>query len=70
MPSTIVVNAVGFLKTNLSVDITENASGVELGHLACSVYMWTLQDLPAIIRQWWNDQDKQTAAIIEGSVLN
>nr|XP_006628262.1 PREDICTED: E3 ubiquitin-protein ligase listerin isoform X1 [Lepisosteus oculatus] len=31
----------------------------EIPHLACSVYYSTLKDLPAMVRLWWNGQEKR-----------
>ncbi|XP_071956221.1 E3 ubiquitin-protein ligase listerin-like [Antedon mediterranea] len=35
------------------------SSPIEPQHLACSVYNNTLEDLPAMVRQWWNSQNKR-----------
>ena len=37
----------------------------ELAHMACAVYFHVLEDLPAIMRQWWNSQDKRVAGIVD-----
>lgn len=37
----------------------------ELPHLACSVYYSTLQDMPAMVRLWWNSQEKRVSAVVE-----
>uniref|UniRef100_A0AAQ4R4P0 E3 ubiquitin-protein ligase listerin n=1 Tax=Gasterosteus aculeatus aculeatus TaxID=481459 RepID=A0AAQ4R4P0_GASAC len=37
----------------------------ELHHLACSVYYSTVQDLPAMVRLWWNSQEKRVSAAVE-----
>lgn len=37
----------------------------ELPHLACSVYYNTVQDLPAMVRLWWNSQEKRVSATVE-----
>lgn len=37
----------------------------ELSHLACSVYYSTLQDMPAMVRLWWNSQEKRVSAVVE-----
>uniref|UniRef100_A0A669CBP5 E3 ubiquitin-protein ligase listerin n=1 Tax=Oreochromis niloticus TaxID=8128 RepID=A0A669CBP5_ORENI len=37
----------------------------ELPHLACSVYYSTVQDLPAMVRLWWNSQEKRVSAAVE-----
>ena len=47
------------------VDISGDNSSLELQHLACTVYHRALQDLPAIVRQWWNAQDKRVAGIVD-----
>nr|XP_006825327.1 PREDICTED: E3 ubiquitin-protein ligase listerin-like [Saccoglossus kowalevskii] len=38
----------------------------EIHHLACAVYQSALEDLPAMVRQWWNSQDKRVAAHVDG----
>ncbi|KAF3840790.1 hypothetical protein F7725_006652 [Dissostichus mawsoni] len=49
---------------SLAVD---NSDGVEweLPHLACSVYYSTVQDLPAMVRLWWNGQEKRVSTTAE-----
>ena len=42
-----------------------NSSGDVLAHMACTVYYHVLEDLPAIMRQWWNSQDKRVAGVVE-----
>lgn len=37
----------------------------ELYHLACSVYYSTLQDMPAMVRLWWNSQEKRVSTVVE-----
>lgn len=37
----------------------------ELPHLACSVYYSTLQDMPAMVRLWWNSQEKRVSTVVE-----
>ncbi|KAM4544479.1 E3 ubiquitin-protein ligase listerin [Odontesthes bonariensis] len=37
----------------------------ELPHLACSVYYSTVQDLPAMVRLWWNGQEKRVSTAVE-----
>lgn len=48
----------------LAVDKSHRAEW-ELPHLACSVYYSTLQDLPAMVRLWWNSQEKRISAAVE-----
>uniref|UniRef100_A0AAX7TL64 E3 ubiquitin-protein ligase listerin n=1 Tax=Astatotilapia calliptera TaxID=8154 RepID=A0AAX7TL64_ASTCA len=40
-------------------------TGKSLPHLACSVYYSTVQDLPAMVRLWWNSQEKRVSAAVE-----
>ncbi|XP_013385834.1 E3 ubiquitin-protein ligase listerin [Lingula anatina] len=47
------------------LNIKGDFSTVELQHLACSVYYAALQDIPALIRQWWTDQDKRITMEVE-----
>lgn len=49
---------------SLAVDKSHSAEW-ELPHLACSVYYSTLQDLPAMVRLWWNSQEKRVSATVE-----
>ncbi|KAE8287484.1 E3 ubiquitin-protein ligase listerin [Larimichthys crocea] len=48
----------------LSVDKSQSVEW-ELPHLACSVYYSTVQDLPAMVRLWWNSQEKRVSAAVE-----
>uniref|UniRef100_A0AAR2L438 E3 ubiquitin-protein ligase listerin n=1 Tax=Pygocentrus nattereri TaxID=42514 RepID=A0AAR2L438_PYGNA len=34
-------------------------------HLACSVYYGALKDLPAMVRLWWNSQEKRVFSIVD-----
>uniref|UniRef100_A0A8C4NMU6 E3 ubiquitin-protein ligase listerin n=1 Tax=Dicentrarchus labrax TaxID=13489 RepID=A0A8C4NMU6_DICLA len=49
---------------SLAVDKSERVEW-ELPHLACSVYYSTVQDLPAMVRLWWNSQEKRVSAAVE-----
>uniref|UniRef100_A0A8C5G0C0 E3 ubiquitin-protein ligase listerin n=1 Tax=Gouania willdenowi TaxID=441366 RepID=A0A8C5G0C0_GOUWI len=49
---------------SLAVDMTDTVEW-ELPHLACSVYYSTVQDLPAMVRLWWNSQEKRVSAAVE-----
>ncbi|XP_070699650.1 E3 ubiquitin-protein ligase listerin isoform X2 [Pempheris klunzingeri] len=49
---------------SLAVDKSESVEW-ELPHLACSVYYSTVQDLPAMVRLWWNSQEKRVSAAVE-----
>lgn len=49
---------------SLAVDKSETVEW-ELPHLACSVYYSTVQDLPAMVRLWWNSQEKRVSAAVE-----
>ncbi|TSK16143.1 E3 ubiquitin-protein ligase listerin [Bagarius yarrelli] len=37
----------------------------EVPHLACSVYYSTLKDLPAMVRLWWNSQEKRVVSTVD-----
>ncbi|CAL1573458.1 unnamed protein product [Knipowitschia caucasica] len=55
-----------FFTENLSLTVEKSHSAEwELLHLACSVYYSTLQDLPAMVRLWWNSQEKRVSAAVE-----
>lgn len=55
-----------FFTENLSLLVDKSHSFEwELPHLACSVYYSTLQDLPAMVRLWWNSQEKRVSAAVE-----
>uniref|UniRef100_A0A3Q3VQT5 E3 ubiquitin-protein ligase listerin n=1 Tax=Mola mola TaxID=94237 RepID=A0A3Q3VQT5_MOLML len=49
---------------SLAVHKSENVEW-ELPHLACSVYYSTVQDLPAMVRLWWNSQEKRVISVVE-----
>lgn len=55
-----------FFTESLSLAV-DKCKGVELElpHLACSVYYSTVQDLPAMVRLWWNSQEKRVSAAVE-----
>uniref|UniRef100_A0A7N8Y352 E3 ubiquitin-protein ligase listerin n=1 Tax=Mastacembelus armatus TaxID=205130 RepID=A0A7N8Y352_9TELE len=55
-----------FFTESLSLAV-DKSDGVdwELPHLACSVYYSTVQDLPAMVRLWWNSQEKRVSAAVE-----
>ncbi|XP_029375835.1 E3 ubiquitin-protein ligase listerin [Echeneis naucrates] len=48
-----------------SLSLAPDKSEWELSHLACSVYYSTVQDLPAMVRLWWNSQEKRVSAAVE-----
>ncbi|XP_030009978.1 E3 ubiquitin-protein ligase listerin isoform X2 [Sphaeramia orbicularis] len=55
-----------FFTENLSLAVDKSHSVEwELPHLACSVYYSTVQDLPAMVRLWWNSQEKRVSAAVE-----
>lgn len=41
------------------------ASRRQIEHVTCSVYKEALETIPAMVRQWWKDQDRKTAAYID-----
>ncbi|XP_066277345.1 E3 ubiquitin-protein ligase listerin-like isoform X3 [Branchiostoma lanceolatum] len=47
------------------LDVKGEPSSPEMQHLACMVYYNTLEDLPAMVRQWWNSQDKRVSTLVE-----
>ncbi|XP_077403469.1 E3 ubiquitin-protein ligase listerin [Vanacampus margaritifer] len=49
---------------SLAVDKRDDIE-LELPHLACSVCYDTVQDLPAMVRLWWNSQEKRVSATVE-----
>nr|XP_061801771.1 E3 ubiquitin-protein ligase listerin-like [Nerophis lumbriciformis] len=55
-----------FFTENLSLAVDKRDNIVqELSHLACSVFYCTVQDLPAMVRLWWNSQEKRVSATVE-----
>ncbi|KTF85777.1 hypothetical protein cypCar_00015104 [Cyprinus carpio] len=46
---------------------TEKTDGLqfEVPHLACSVYYGALKDLPAMVRLWWNSQEKRVFSTVD-----
>lgn len=55
-----------FFTESLLLTVDKNV-GIEweLPHLACSVYYSTVQDLPAMVRLWWNSQEKRVSSAVE-----
>ncbi|XP_056322426.1 E3 ubiquitin-protein ligase listerin isoform X1 [Danio aesculapii] len=49
---------------SLSPGKTDNLQ-FEVSHLACSVYYGALKDLPAMVRLWWNSQEKRIFSIVD-----
>lgn len=46
--------------------VTEEGSlQSEVPHLACSVYYSALKDLPAMVRLWWNSQEKRVVSTVD-----
>uniref|UniRef100_A0A673ANK0 E3 ubiquitin-protein ligase listerin n=1 Tax=Sphaeramia orbicularis TaxID=375764 RepID=A0A673ANK0_9TELE len=64
MPETPVYPGQGAETKETKTFFTENLS-LALPHLACSVYYSTVQDLPAMVRLWWNSQEKRVSAAVE-----
>lgn len=55
-----------FFTESISLAVDKSGSVEwELPHLACSVYYSTVQDLPAMVRLWWNSQEKRVSAAVE-----
>nr|XP_046266953.1 E3 ubiquitin-protein ligase listerin isoform X2 [Scatophagus argus] len=55
-----------FFTESLSLAVDKSGSVEwELPRLACSVYYSTVQDLPAMVRLWWNSQEKRVSATVE-----
>lgn len=44
---------------------TDKASSKDIQYLACSVYRHALQTVPAMVRQWWKEQDRKTLNYID-----
>ncbi|XP_077977369.1 E3 ubiquitin-protein ligase listerin-like isoform X1 [Glandiceps talaboti] len=40
-------------------------SSQNICHLSCSVYYSASEDIPAMVRQWWNSQDKRVASYVD-----
>lgn len=47
------------------VCFAENGCVEEVQRLACHVYTHCLQVLPALVRQWWKDLDRKSAAYVD-----
>lgn len=45
--------------------VNSSQSTVHLQHIACCVYRRSLETLPALVRQWWMEQDKCVSGIVE-----
>uniref|UniRef100_A0A8C5G0K6 E3 ubiquitin-protein ligase listerin n=1 Tax=Gouania willdenowi TaxID=441366 RepID=A0A8C5G0K6_GOUWI len=64
MPENPVYPGQGVETKETRTFFTESLS-LALPHLACSVYYSTVQDLPAMVRLWWNSQEKRVSAAVE-----
>uniref|UniRef100_A0A7N8X9X8 E3 ubiquitin-protein ligase listerin n=1 Tax=Mastacembelus armatus TaxID=205130 RepID=A0A7N8X9X8_9TELE len=64
MPENPVYPGQGAETKDTKTFFTESLS-LALPHLACSVYYSTVQDLPAMVRLWWNSQEKRVSAAVE-----
>ncbi|KAL7847637.1 hypothetical protein AOLI_G00223550 [Acnodon oligacanthus] len=59
-------NPASFFTENLSLSLHQKEGlQCEVPHLACSVYYGALKDLPAMVRLWWNSQDKRMVSIVD-----
>ncbi|KAK3592614.1 hypothetical protein CHS0354_008149 [Potamilus streckersoni] len=47
------------------LDVKASASVHEIQRLACGVYLMTLETTPAMVRQWWKEQDRNTASYVD-----
>ncbi|KAL6472979.1 hypothetical protein MHYP_G00191670 [Metynnis hypsauchen] len=55
-----------FFTENLSLSLHQKEGlQCEVPHLACSVYYEALKDLPAMVRLWWNSQEKRVFSIVD-----
>ena len=45
--------------------VSDKVSSKDIQYLACSVYRHALQTVPAIVRQWWKEQDRKTLNYID-----
>ena len=45
--------------------VSESSDEFGLKHLACNVYYEVLRHLPAVVRNWFNNQDRRAAAAID-----
>ncbi|XP_077447675.1 E3 ubiquitin-protein ligase listerin [Stigmatopora argus] len=55
-----------FFTENLSLAVDKRDKiKQELPHMACSVFYCTVQDLPAMVRLWWNCQEKRVSGTVE-----
>ncbi|KAK3550418.1 hypothetical protein QTP86_025164 [Hemibagrus guttatus] len=55
-----------FFTESLSLSLHQKDSlQSEVPHLACSVYYSALKDLPAMVRLWWNSQEKRVVSIVD-----
>ncbi|KAM9456136.1 E3 ubiquitin-protein ligase listerin [Clarias gariepinus] len=55
-----------FFTESLSLSLHQmDISQSEVPHLACSVYYSALKDLPAMVRLWWNSQEKRVVSTVD-----
>uniref|UniRef100_A0A8C2G9T2 E3 ubiquitin-protein ligase listerin n=1 Tax=Cyprinus carpio TaxID=7962 RepID=A0A8C2G9T2_CYPCA len=48
-----------------SLSLSPQSLQFEVPHLACSVYYGALKDLPAMVRLWWNSQEKRVFSTVD-----
>ncbi|XP_072514427.1 E3 ubiquitin-protein ligase listerin [Salminus brasiliensis] len=55
-----------YFTESLSLSLRQNEDlQCEVPHLACSVYYGALKDLPAMVRLWWNSQEKRVFSAVD-----
>ncbi|KAJ8315834.1 hypothetical protein KUTeg_007984 [Tegillarca granosa] len=47
------------------LSVRDEASSSCIEHIACSLYINTLKTMPAMVRQWWIEQDRKTSAYVD-----
>ncbi|XP_058267542.1 E3 ubiquitin-protein ligase listerin isoform X2 [Hemibagrus wyckioides] len=66
LPETASREPKSFFTESLSLSLHQKDSlQSEVPHLACSVYYSALKDLPAMVRLWWNSQEKRVVSIVD-----
>ena len=45
--------------------VSDSSDEFGLKHLACNIYYEVLRHLPAVVRNWFNNQDRRAAAAID-----
>ena len=57
--------SIQFITLFLFALISDIGEGVDVQRISCRLYSQCLEVIPVLVRQWWKDQDRKTAAYVE-----